>query len=93
MHCLCERRERRGVLFHAVQKPAPERFRLVEQLTQYRLDGGVFFLSDGELPHHAAERGGERSGKRACAAAARHGRLGRERGGKIIHAFAEHFHS
>ena len=40
-----------------------------------------------------AERGGERSGKRACAAAARHRRLGRERGGKIIHAFAEHFHS
>ena len=90
---LCERRERRGVLFHAVQKPVPERCRLVKQLAQYRLDGGVFFLPDGELPHHAAERCGKRSGERACAAAARHGRLRGERRGKIVHAFAEHFHS
>ena len=40
----------------------------------------------------AAKRRGERSGERARAAAARHRRLGSERGGKVIHAFMEHFH-
>ena len=87
-----ERRERRGVFFHARKQRFPQLLRLTKQLAQNRLGGGVLLFPDRQLPHHAAERGGKSAGKGACAAAAGYGRSGRERSGKFVHAFMEHFH-